>query len=225
MDRLAGRIQHTLVRPGVTRLDIERHCEECLVHGLHAAMVPGRWVGLTRHLLDGSGVLAVSAADFPHGGMTRAGRVAEVRALESEGAQEIDIGIPVGLLASGDDQELEDDISAVVAAVSVPVKAMLELPLLSDDEKLRVVRVAVAAGVAFVKNASGGEVGVATEADIRFLRANVPDGVRVKASGGIKTRSHAEALIAAGADLVGTSAAIAILTGVTTVTRDADGRY
>jgi deoxyribose-phosphate aldolase len=147
--------------------------------------------------------------------MTTAGRVAEARALVCAGAQEIDVGCKIGWLRSGDDLGFRDDLAALVRAVApVPVKVMLELPLLTPGERERAVQLAVDAGVAYVKNASSGALGPATPAQIRFLRDRVPDDVGVKASGGIAGLETAEALLEAGADLLGTSHGVEIVSKV-----------
>jgi deoxyribose-phosphate aldolase len=118
----------------------------------------------------------------------------------------------VGFLLSGMEKEYADDIRGVVeAAQGCPVKIMLELPLLNTAQRQRAIELSIEAGVSYLKNASGGAVGVATPEDIRFLRRSAPAHVRVKASGGIKTEQQVRELLAAGADLVGTSAAVAII--------------
>lgn len=209
---IAGRIQSTLIHAGVTVEELERLCRDCRRFGFNAAMVPPRLVRLALEYLSGSGVVLASAVDFPLGVMTTVGRQAEACAIVAAGAGEIDVGLPVGLVKTGGYAELQADLTAVVRAVEpIPVKVMLELPLLSPEERDRVVDLAVDAGVAYVKNASSGAVGAATPADIAYLRARVPATVGVKASGGIKRYDQVVALLAAGADLVGTSAAVAIM--------------
>jgi len=213
MTEVAARLQHTLIGTGLTRERMHRHADECVRHGFHAAMVPADWVSEVCSRLDGSGVLTASALDFPDGGcMTTAGKTAEARALVESGVQQIDMGVQIGRLLSGDVQRFTDDIAAVVAAAApVPVKVMLELPLLSAEQRDRATDAAVQAGVGYVKNASSGAVGVADPEDIAYLRARVPSGVGVKASGGIKTLTHVRSLFAAGADLAGTSDAVTIV--------------
>jgi deoxyribose-phosphate aldolase len=118
----------------------------------------------------------------------------------------------VGFLLSGMEREYADDIRAVVrAAGKVPVKIMLELPLLNARQKERAIAISIDAGVAYLKNASGGAVGVATPEQIAFLRRLAPPHVHVKASGGIKTAQQVRDLVQAGADLVGTSAGAQIM--------------
>ena len=211
---LARFIQSTLIASDVTEDQVVAHCRACLEYGFHAAMVPPVWVPVARRVLHGSPVRVASFVDFPLGCMTTAARVAQVRDLVEAGVDEIDVMVPLGLFKSGRLDEFRADLEAVVRAARPAVtKAMLELPLLTPEERERMVELAVAAGFDWLKNASGGAVGTATPEDIRFLRQRAPEGVRVKASGGIKTAAQAWALIEAGAELLGTSAAVAIITG------------
>jgi deoxyribose-phosphate aldolase len=146
--------------------------------------------------------------------MTTAGRAAEVRALVDAGVDELDATVNIGYLLSHRLPEFREDISALVRAASpIGVKVMLELPLLTAAQRIRVVEAAADAGVAFVKNASRGAVGIADPGTIAWLRRNVPASIGVKASGGIKTIEQVRLLLAAGADLIGTSSGVSIVGG------------
>ncbi|MFW5420801.1 deoxyribose-phosphate aldolase [Nocardiopsis sp. CNT-189] len=209
---LAPYIQHTAISAGMTRDDLVAHCEEAARYGFNAAMIPASWVGLAAEVLRGTGIAVASALDFPTVGvMTSAGKAAEARAIAAAGAAQIDMGVQVGWLRSGMEKEFRDDIAGVVAA-GVPVKVMLELPLLTGAERERAVELAMDAGAAYLKNASSGSVEIADPESIAYLAARVRDGVRVKASGGIKTLEQARALLGAGASLLGTSSGVAIVT-------------
>ncbi|HEY3522730.1 MAG TPA: deoxyribose-phosphate aldolase [Candidatus Limnocylindrales bacterium] len=213
-DELARRIQHTLIRIDATRDDVERHCRDCVEYGFDAAMVAGNWLAVAARALDGSGIKLASAIDFPTGEMTTEGKVAEARSLVELGAVELDVAANIGWLRSGMEREFRDDLAAVVeAARPAAVKVMLELPLLTSSQRDRAVDLAVDAGAAWLKNASSSAVEVANPASIRYLRRRAPAYVRVKASGGIKAYDQAVALLDAGADLVGSSAGVAIVTG------------
>jgi len=210
--RLASRIQSTIISNVLTYARWEEHIAECLKYHFQAAMIPPAWVKGTAEALRGTGIRVASFVDFPCGTMTGAGKAYETAQLVENGAEEVDLMPNVGFLLSGMDREYADDISGVVkAAGKVPVKVMLELPLLSAQQKERAVALSVAAGVAYLKNASGGAVGIATPQQIAFLRRLAPPHVRVKASGGIKTAQQVRDLVQAGADLVGTSAGAQIM--------------
>jgi deoxyribose-phosphate aldolase len=211
---LARFIQHTLIAPGVDRAQIDKHAAECVEFGFDAAMVGAAWVPEMRKLLAGTDIKVATAVDFPYGCMTTTGRVAEMRSVVDAGAQEVDLGVQIGWLRSGEAQRFTDDLGQVIAAAGgVPVKVMLELPLLTPAERTLATDAAVQAGAKFVKNASSGAVGVATPEDVGWLRAHVPPSVAVKASGGITSEAQARALLAAGAALLGTSAGLKIVRG------------
>jgi deoxyribose-phosphate aldolase len=214
--RLAGRIQHTIISNVLTEALWEAHLAECLRYRFHAAMIPPAWVNQTARRLHGTGIRVASFIDFPYGTMTSAGKAGEAKLLADEGAQEIDLMPNVGFLLSRMEKEYFRDIEGVVrAAGKIPVKIMLELPLLNAQERERAVALSVDAGVSYLKNASGGAVGVATVEDMRFLRRLAPPSVRVKASGGIKTAQQVRDLLEAGADLVGTSSGVGIMQELT----------
>lgn len=209
---LAARIQHTLISNVLTMSLWEAHVAECLNYSFHAAMIPPVWVRKTADALSNTGIRVASFIDFPYGTMTSAGKAHEAVQLVADGAQELDLMPNVGFLLSGMEKEYWQDIHGVVeAAGTIPVKIMLELPLLNSQQKDRAVALSVDAGVSYLKNASGGAVGIATPEDIRFLRRVAPSHVRVKASGGIKTASQVRELLEAGADLVGTSSGVRIM--------------
>jgi deoxyribose-phosphate aldolase len=205
--RFASRIQSTIISNTLTYARWEEHVSECLKYRFQAAMIPPAWVKKTAEVLRGTGIRVASFVDFPYGTMTSAGKAYETGQLVENGAEEVDLMPNVGFLLSGMEREYADDISGVVkAAGKVPIKVMLELPLLSTVQQERAVALSVSAGVTYLKNASGGAVGVATPEQIAFLRRLAPPHVRVKASGGIKTAQQMRDLVQAGADLVGTSA-------------------
>lgn len=210
--QLAPYIQHTLIAAGVTREQIVAHAREAVEYGFAAAMVPGSWVDVVASELAGTGVPVASALDFPTVGvMSSLGKAREAEELVRLGAQQLDIGVQIGWLKSGDRARFRDDIRGVVGA-GVPVKVMLELPLLTPDEREAAVELSLEAGAAFLKNASSGAVEIANPESIRYLVERAPEGVGVKASGGITSAAQARELLAAGAQLLGTSAGIAIVT-------------
>ncbi|MGB3910048.1 MAG: deoxyribose-phosphate aldolase [Pseudolysinimonas sp.] len=209
---LAPSIQHTLIEVGITRDRMIAHCEEAVAYSFNAAMVPGSWVPLAAEVLAGTGIPVASALDFPTVGvMTSAGKAAEAAELVRLGATQIDIGVQIGWLKSGMFDAFREDIAGVVRASGVPIKVMLELPLLTEAEKEAAVELSVEAGAAFLKNASSGQIETANVDSIRYLVERAPAGVKVKASGSIKSLTQARELLAAGAVLLGTSAGVAIV--------------
>jgi deoxyribose-phosphate aldolase len=209
---LARHIQSTLISNAVTRTQWQAHIEACLHYHFHAAMIPPCWVRETTVALRGSGIHTASFVDFPLGTMTTSGKAFEACKLVDDGVDEIDLMPNVGFLLSGMEREYFADIQTVVqAAGAIPIKIMLELPLLNEPQRERAVQLSIEAGVAYLKNASGGTVGRATAEQIRWLRQRAPERVRIKASGGIKTVQQVRDLLRAGANLVGTSSGTQII--------------
>jgi len=198
--QLAPYIQHTKIEVGSTRQEMIAHVEDAMKYGFSAAMVAGSWVPLTASILKGTGIV-----------MTSAGKAAEAAELVRLGATQIDIGVQIGWLKSGMYDQFREDIAGVVRASGVPIKVMLELPLLTAEEKELAVQLSMEAGVAYLKNASSGQIETANPASVRYLVERAKGGVLVKASGSIKHLAQARELIAAGASLLGTSAGIEII--------------
>jgi deoxyribose-phosphate aldolase len=213
-EQLAGRIQHALLGQGVTERAVRDHVQDAVRYGFDAAVVSPAWVAAARDELRGTAVRIGSVVDYPHGNGTSVGRAAEARALVDLGVDELDCTVNVGLLLSSRVPEFAADLRRVVeAAAPIGVKFMLELPLQDERRRDQAVRAAVEAGAAFVEPASRGLVGFADPATTAYLRRSVPASVGVKASGGVRTVEQVRALLAAGADLIGTSAGVAIVTG------------
>ena len=152
---LARHIEHTLISNVLTETLWRRHIDQCLQYRFHAAMLPGAWAKRTKDALAGTGVRVASFIDFAYGTMTSAGKACEARHLVADGAEEIDLMPNIGFLLSGMEKEYFDDIRGVVtAAESVPVKIMLELPLLTPEQRERAVNLSVEAADAPVGFAS-----------------------------------------------------------------------
>lgn len=214
---LAAHIQNTLVGQAVTASAVAEHVRTAIEFGFNGITVPGSWVAYARELLarsDDAAVALGAILDFPYGSAATATRVAGAASVVALGVDQIDATVNIGLVLSDRRADFRADLIAVVqAAAPIPVKFMLELPLLTPAQRDFVVDTAVEAGAAYVKNASRGAVGFADAASIRYLRRRVPASVGVKASGGIVTAQQVRDLLAAGADLVGTSRGVAIVTG------------
>lgn len=221
-EEIAGRIQHTEVRPTATEERIADLCEECVQYGFDGAMVQACWVPFALEQVDGSDVTVCSAAGFPMGGDRPLSKANAVRDAVAAGAEEVDVMPNIGYVKSGRFTEVRRELELLVeASGTATIKAMLELGALTREESDRLVDLAVEAGFDYVKNSSGwGEGGTATVERITYLRDRVPDRVGVKASGGIKTLEGAQELLDAGADLLGASSGVEIVTG-----RVGDGEY
>jgi deoxyribose-phosphate aldolase len=212
---LASVIDHTLLRPDALASDIDRLCEEARLHAFHAVCVQPCWVTRAARALAGSGVAVAAVVAFPHGASVTAIKAAEAARAVADGATELDLVANLGWIRAGDDAALRDEVVAVAAAApGALLKVILETALYPDARKTPAARAAVAGGAAFVKTSTGyAPEGGATVADVALLRLAVGAGVGVKASGGIRTRAQALAMLAAGATRIGASASVALLGG------------
>ena len=203
---IAGRIEHTLLSTAASDDDVRRVCREAEQHAFRAVCCLPRDVAPCRRLLDGTSSLVVTVVDFPlaQGGASAA--EAECLRAVAAGADEIDMVIDVRAVRGGDLEAAAAGVRRVVAAADGrPVKVILETALLSDEQIVAAAAAAEAGGASYVKTSTGYSTRGASAADIRILRAAVGERLGIKASGGIKDRAAADALIAAGADLIGTS--------------------
>lgn len=213
---LAGTIDHTLLKPTATRADIVRVCEEARQHSFASVCVNTTWIGIVAQLLAGTPVRPICVVGFPLGAASTESKAFETRQAIADGAAEIDMVINIGWLKGGDHDAVFDDIRAVVeAAQGRPVKVILETALLERDEKVAGCVLSRAAGAAFVKTSTGFGGGGATVDDVALMRAVVGPEMGVKASGGVRSAADAEKMIAAGANRLGASASVAIVTGGT----------
>jgi len=211
---LAKMIDHTLLKPDATADQIRKACEEAVQYGFATVCVNSSNVGLAAQLLAGTPVKAIAVVGFPLGASTPRAKAFETLEALRAGAQEVDMVINIGALKSKDYKTVFDDIKAVVeAAGKIPVKVILETSNLDQDEKIIACALSKAAGAAFVKTSTGFAGGGATVEDIRLMRRIVGSDIGVKASGGVRTTEDAQKMVEAGANRIGASASVAIVTG------------
>jgi deoxyribose-phosphate aldolase len=214
-EQLAKLIDHTLLKPGATKDDVKRLCEEAKKYGFWSVCVNPTYVSLATEILGETDVKVCSVVGFPLGATTP-----EVKALEAEravndGASETDMVINVGALKSRDYRLVKEDIRKVVerakARKNTVVKVIIEAGLLTDDEKVLACRLVKESGADFVKTSTGFNAPGATVKDVKLMRSVVGSDFGVKASGGIRTYRDAAKLVEAGANRIGTSSGIAII--------------
>jgi deoxyribose-phosphate aldolase len=212
--RVADFVDHTLLKPEATRAEILKLCAEAKQHRFAAVCVNGTWVELCVQELRGTEVAVASVVGFPLGAMTSRSKASEAREAVVSGAREIDMVAGIGRLKSGEWSYVEDDIRAVVEA-SRPgiVKVIIESALLSQDQIIKISALAKEAGAHFVKTSTGfNAAGGASIAAVRLMRLVVGDSLGVKASGGVRDCASALAMIAAGANRLGTSSGVGLVT-------------
>jgi len=210
--RLAGMIDHAVLRPDATADDVRSACRMAGRLGVACLIVRPCDVWAARQLLGAGDVAVGSVVSFPHGAADSGVKAAEAAAAVRHGADELDMVINIGRLKDGRLDRVRDDIAAVVeAAEGRTVKVILECCYLSRDEMAAGCHAAQAAGADFVKTSTGFGTSGARAEDVRFLRSQVGRTLGVKAAGGIRTLADALAMIEAGADRIGTSSTEAIL--------------
>ncbi|MGY4689135.1 deoxyribose-phosphate aldolase [Salibacterium sp. K-3] len=210
---LAQMIDHTQLKPETSGKQIQTLCAEARDFGFYSVCVLPVHVTESYRLLQGSDVKVCTVIGFPLGASTTETKTFETKDAVKKGAEEVDMVLPIGLLKDGEETAVENDIRAVVteAEGKALVKVILETALLTEDEKKTACRLAVNAGANFVKTSTGFAGGGAETADIALMREVVGPDIGVKASGGIRDRETADAMIAAGADRIGASASVSIV--------------
>lgn len=211
---LASFIDHTLLKPDATKEQIHQLCEEAIKHQFVSVCINPYWVSEAAKQLRESPVKVCTVVGFPLGATTSETKAFETRQAIQAGASEIDMVINIGALKSGDNKKVQNDIEQVVqAAAGRTVKVILEIGLLSDEEIVQASELAKAAGAHFVKTSTGFGAGGATEQAVALMRETVGTQIGVKASGGIRDAMIAKRMIDAGANRIGASSSVAIVTG------------
>lgn len=213
---LAGMIDHTLLKPEATKAQITQLCQEAKKFSFASVCINPSYVSLCAKLLRDTPVKVCTVIGFPLGATSTASKAFEAEHALRDGAKEIDMVINVGMLKSSEYEYVENDIFAVVTTgrrYGALTKVILETGLLNDEEKVKGCVLAKRAGADFVKTSTGFSKGGATVGDIALMRKVVGSAMGVKASGGVRTREDALAMVASGADRIGASASVKIVMG------------
>jgi deoxyribose-phosphate aldolase len=212
---LAATIDHTLLKATATSDNIVSICREAREYGFAAVCVNPFHVPLVAGELSGSKVKTCSVIGFPLGANASPTKAEEAARAARQGARELDMVINIGALKAGDRNNVEEDIRQVVAAAGEAlVKVIIETCYLTDAEKTLACELATAAGAHFVKTSTGFGTGGAKIEDIRLMRRVVGNALKIKASGGIGSLDAAIAMLEAGADRIGASAGVKIISEI-----------
>jgi deoxyribose-phosphate aldolase len=213
---LAALIDHTLLKGDATVREIEQLCAEALKFTFASVCINPGYVPLCARLCKGSDVRVCTVIGFPLGATSTASKAFEAEQAIRDGAQEVDMVINVGMLKTGEHDYVESDIFAVTSTARrarVLSKVIIETGLLTDEEKIKACLLAKRAGADFVKTSTGFAKGGATAGDVALMRRVVGSAMGVKASGGVRSREDALAMVASGADRIGASASVKIVSG------------
>jgi deoxyribose-phosphate aldolase len=198
MDQVADRIEHTVLGTTTTWDGVAETLDEAIQYGMRAC-IPPCYVEQARSYAPG--IEITSVIGFPHGQHTVESKCHEATTVWQAGASEIDVVANIGRFKSDDADAVRDEIAEVVASVPIPVKVIVESPLLSAEELHDICALVADAGADYVKTATGFSEGGATVSDVALMS----EYCAVKASGGIGSWSFAEELFEAGADRIGAS--------------------
>jgi deoxyribose-phosphate aldolase len=211
---IAELIDHTLLKPDATVTEISQLCDEAKKFGFFSVCVNPYWIPTVKKLLADSPVKICTVIGFPLGATLSKAKAQETKDVIEEGADEIDMVLNVGAAKEKHWDFIEHEIHEIVSvAQGRTVKVILETCLLSDQEIVEACRRTVAARAHFVKTSTGFSKGGATVEAIHLMRKTVGCQFGVKASGGIRDRATAEAMLEAGASRLGLSASVAIVQG------------
>jgi deoxyribose-phosphate aldolase len=212
LKRVAKTIDHSTLGPAMTLDEVKAGCEVALKYDVASVCCKPCDVKFVAEILKGSEVLVGTVVGFPHGSSTTESKVFETKQAVADGAVEIDVVINIGHLKSGKTQEIQDEISAVVAAAAGnQVKVILENAYLTDAEKVIACKLIEAAGAHYVKTSTGFAPTGATLADVKLMRATCSPKVKVKSAGGVKSLDQLLEFLDAGIDRSGSSSTASIL--------------
>ncbi|WP_432488454.1 deoxyribose-phosphate aldolase [Kineococcus sp. SYSU DK018] len=212
LDELPRHVDISCVQAEHTRADVEHLAAAAREHGFVSAHALPCWVPVLHELLDGSGTLVGSPVGFPSGGSTTATKVAEAAELLRAGVGELDVVVAVGRLRSGELRYVTDELRAVAEVVggAVPLRAILEVGRLDDDQIRAGVDCALEAGVPWIKTGTGWS-GVPTTVDqVELIAARARGRAAVKAAGGVRDLTTVRAMVRAGAGRFGMNATTAV---------------
>jgi deoxyribose-phosphate aldolase len=206
-------IDHTLLKQDATQAQLEKHCADALQYHFATVCVHPIWVPLCAKLLHGSPVKVCTVVGFPFGTNTTAAKAFETVQALKDGAEEIDMVLNIGALKDGHLELVKNDIAAVVQnANGHIVKVIIETCLLTREEKIAACETVVAAGAHFVKTSTGFSTAGATVEDVKLMKSVVGNRCKVKAAGGVRSYADVVAMLEAGAERIGTSAGVALMT-------------
>src|SRR5438552_15035891 len=207
-------IDHTLLRPIGTSTDIRRLCTEAMEYGMAAVCIFPSYVPMARDILKNSRVKIATVIAFPFGVTFTEIKEGEMRASAARGADEMDFVINIASLKSGDEKAIEQEMEYLTSkarTIGVRTKFIIETAYLTDDEKVRVCKVANRVKPDFMKTSTGYGPSGATVEDVRKMRSRLLPEIQIKAAGGIRSYAEALQLLQAGASRLGTSSGIKII--------------
>jgi deoxyribose-phosphate aldolase len=212
--RIASYIEHTVLKSDTTIEDIKNLCEEAKTYGFAGVCVPPPFIRNVKKLLQDTPISAVTVIGFPFGYSFSKAKIFENAQAIEDGADEIDMVINIAALKNGQWQYLEAEVKHILEATQKHgkvLKLIIESGILTDEEIIRCCEIYGSMGVDYLKTSTGYAASGASTHAVSLMRQHLPDNVKIKASGGIRTLGFATELIGAGADRLGCSNSVAIV--------------
>lgn len=204
---------HTILKADADAASVKKLCDEAKEYGFMSVCVNGYYTGYAAKQLEGTDIRVCTVVGFPLGQMAARAKAAEAAIAVEDGAEEIDMVINVAALKDRLYEVVLEDIKGVKKACGgALLKVIIETCLLTDEEKVKACQLAKEAGADFVKTSTGFSTEGAKVEDVKLMRGVVGTTMGVKASGGIRDKETAQAMIKAGANRLGTSATVTICT-------------
>jgi len=216
-NKLSDYIDHTTLKASTRLRDIEKLCQEAKEYNFFAVCIPPYFVRNATRFLKESKVKVATVIGFPMGYSATPSKAAEIHKAIDDGADEIDVVINLSAVKSRDWSYVKNDIETMTVAAQMKgksIKVILETATLNQKEIKKLCEICVVAGVNFVKTSTGFNGDGASVEVVEFLRKNLPDTIKIKASGGIRSAKKAQKMINAGADRIGTSSGVKIVKGL-----------
>ena len=214
--QIAKMIDHTILKAEATESEIIKLCKEAIHYDFASVCVNPSMVPVAAKELKGTHVKVCTVIGFPLGATTTEVKAFETKDVIEKGATEVDMVINVGKLKERNLEYVKNDIKAVVEAAKgkALTKVIIETCLLTEEEKIIACKLSKEVGSDFVKTSTGFSTGGATVEDIKLMRETVGPEMGVKASGGVRSKKDALAMIENGATRIGASASISICEGI-----------
>ena len=209
---LAAYIDHTNLKPEATASHIEVLCDEAMQYNFHSVCVNPFWVSLAKKKLKNSPIQICTVIGFPLGANLTNTKIVEAQQTFDLGADEFDMVMNIGIAKESDWNFICDEVRQVIEIVQGKcVKVIIETCLLTKEEIIIACKTCEKAGAFFVKTSTGFNKQGATLENIAIMKNAISTSIGIKASGGIKDKETALAMIDAGATRIGTSASVAII--------------
>lgn len=205
---ILSHVDHTLLKPEATWDQIKTLCDEAMEFGCATVCIPPAYVKDAVEYVQGN-LKICTVIGFPNGYNTLAAKIFETKDAVENGASEIDMVVNIGQVKDRKWKQLQEEMEGVKAAcLGRPLKVIIETCLLTDMEKMKLCQIAAKAEADYVKTSTGFSAAGATREDVALLRENLPQNIKVKASGGIRTLADGQAYLELGADRLGASALV-----------------